>query len=406
MDERRDMPDELEPLVRDGLQHLFDPSFLQTHPLAAFTGAAPSDRIARGRLVRQALLDAIQALHPGASVTATSTGWRAYRILELRYVGGHDVAEVARELALSKRQFHRVHSRALQAVTSVLRERWGRVGPPAPVRSAAADRRAAELTRLEARSLLLDEPASAVDLVEVLQGVRDLVKPLCATLGATIRLELPAQPVAVTGERVALRQALLAVIVHALRAAPGSGLVVRVDRQQSLVEVEIRGQRPDDPETLSMGLRECQPFVEALGGSVELSSRTAEPAGSTIALRLPAADRPVLLVVDNSPDFVRLVERYLAGYDWQVLGTGDVDQAFQLARQRRPSVIVLDAVIPGRDGWELLLELKRSRETRQIPVVLCSVLDEPGLALSLGAASYLHKPIDQAQLVGALSRFR
>jgi CheY-like chemotaxis protein len=69
-------------------------------------------------------------------------------------------------------------------------------------------------------------------------------------------------------------------------------------------------------------------------------------------------------------------------------------------------VILLDAVIPGRDGWELLLELKRSRETREIPVVLCSVLDEPGLALSLGAASYLHKPIDQAQLVGALSRFR
>jgi CheY-like chemotaxis protein len=62
--------------------------------------------------------------------------------------------------------------------------------------------------------------------------------------------------------------------------------------------------------------------------------------------------------------------------------------------------------MPGRDGWELLLELKRDRGTREIPVVLCSVLDEPRLALSLGAAGYLHKPIDQGQLVGALSRFR
>jgi CheY-like chemotaxis protein len=62
--------------------------------------------------------------------------------------------------------------------------------------------------------------------------------------------------------------------------------------------------------------------------------------------------------------------------------------------------------MPGRDGWDLLLDLKRDRRTREIPVVFCSVLDEPGLALSLGAADYLHKPIDQPRLVASLERLR
>lgn len=60
-------------------------------------------------------------------------------------------------------------------------------------------------------------------------------------------------------------------------------------------------------------------------------------------------------------------------------------------------------VIPGRDGWELLLELKQLPSTREIPVVICSVLDEPAVAIALGAAVYLQKPIDQDRLLAALT---
>jgi CheY-like chemotaxis protein len=404
MDGRIDAPDELVALVRDGLQHLFDPAYLQTHALAAFTDAAPSDRIARGRLVRQALLDAIQALHPGSSVTAASHAWRAYRILELRYVAGHEVGDVAAQLALSKRQYHREHHRAIEAVASVLRERAGAPGTPAPAVSSDSGANGSDLTRLEAQRLVEEDGAKAIDVAEVLRGVRDLVQPLCTQLGATLHLEVPTQPLAVAGERIALRQALLTCITHALQAARGGRLCVRVVRQESSVEVGVAAPPGVDAERLRLGVRECQPFVGALGGSIELA--TLPDASSELRLRLRAADRPILLVVDNNPEFVRLVERYMTGYDWQVVGAGDVEHALALARQRRPWAILLDAVIPGRDGWELLLELKRDRETREIPVVLCSVLDEPELALSLGAAGYLHKPIDQGQLVGALSRFR
>ena len=404
MDGRIDAPDELVALVRDGLQHLFDPAYLQTHALAAFTDAAPSDRIARGRLVRQALLDAIQALHPGSSVTAASHAWRAYRILELRYVAGNEVGDVAAQLALSKRQYHREHHRAIEAVASVLRERGRAPGTSPPAAPSDPGANGSDLTRLEAQRLVEEDGAKPIDVAEVLRGVRDLVQPLCTQLHAALHLELPTHPLAVAGERVALRQALLTCITHALPAARGGRLCVRVARQESSVEVGVAAPPGGDAERLRLGLRECQPFVGALGGSIEL--RTLPDSSTELLLRLRAADRPILLVVDNNPEFVRLVERYMTGYDWQVVGAGDVEHALALARQRRPWAILLDAVIPGRDGWELLLELKRDRGTREIPVVLCSVLDEPELALSLGAAGYLHKPIDQGQLVGALSRFR
>lgn len=58
--------------------------------------------------------------------------------------------------------------------------------------------------------------------------------------------------------------------------------------------------------------------------------------------------------------------------------------------------------MPGRDGWDFLQALKASPATRTIPVIVCSVLDEPEVALSLGAAAYLQKPIDQRRLLTTL----
>jgi Amt family ammonium transporter len=100
-----------------------------------------------------------------------------------------------------------------------------------------------------------------------------------------------------------------------------------------------------------------------------------------------------------------LVERFLVGSAWTVVGAASVDDAYALARHRRPAAILSDVVIPGRDGWELLLELKQRASTRDIPVIICSVLDEPAVAIALGAAAYVQKPINQQQLLAVLAPF-
>ena len=63
----------------------------------------------------------------------------------------------------------------------------------------------------------------------------------------------------------------------------------------------------------------------------------------------------------------------------------------------------MDVMMPKVDGWELLLSLKAGVETRDIPIIICSVLNEPEMALALGAAAYIPKPVIQGDLLRALA---
>jgi CheY-like chemotaxis protein len=70
----------------------------------------------------------------------------------------------------------------------------------------------------------------------------------------------------------------------------------------------------------------------------------------------------------------------------------------------KPYAITLDIMMPGFDGWQVLTELKRDAETREIPVIVCSILEQQERGFSLGAADYLLKPILEDDLVNALNR--
>jgi hypothetical protein len=72
--------------------------------------------------------------------------------------------------------------------------------------------------------------------------------------------------------------------------------------------------------------------------------------------------------------------------------------------ETQPDVITLDVMMPNMDGWQVLRALAQNPATAKIPVVVCSVLREPEVALSLGARAYLKKPIDPLMLVETLAR--
>jgi CheY-like chemotaxis protein len=78
--------------------------------------------------------------------------------------------------------------------------------------------------------------------------------------------------------------------------------------------------------------------------------------------------------------------------------------ALELASRCHPKAITLDILLPDRDGWEVLAELKASPRTRDIPVVIVSVLDQPTLGYRLGASDYLVKPVERDALLHALKR--
>lgn len=130
----------------------------------------------------------------------------------------------------------------------------------------------------------------------------------------------------------------------------------------------------------------------------------AEP---TTGLRKVApADRKTILVVEDELQVIHLYERYLSNHGYRVVSVKNPTQAFELARDLQPYAITLDVMMPGRDGWHVLQDLKGSPATEHIPVIICSILESQEKGFRLGAAGYLMKPILEEDLIGALNRLK
>ena len=109
-----------------------------------------------------------------------------------------------------------------------------------------------------------------------------------------------------------------------------------------------------------------------------------------------------ILVVDDEPDITALVAYHLAKAGYRVSTAANGSDALRAAREERPDVVVLDLMLPGVAGLEVLAELRARPETRDVGVILLTAMrDEPDRikGLSLGADDYLTKPFSPAELV-------
>jgi CheY-like chemotaxis protein len=145
--------------------------------------------------------------------------------------------------------------------------------------------------------------------------------------------------------------------------------------------------------------------------------------GTTFTVRLPVDVQPAcapvpagsrtsengngtVVVIDDDPATRQLLVRMLDKEGFRVFEAATGEEGLELARTERPDVITLDVLMPGLDGWGVLAALKSDPALAAIPVVMLSVTDERNLGFSLGAAEYLTKPIERAQLSAVLSRYR
>jgi two-component system phosphate regulon response regulator PhoB len=113
-----------------------------------------------------------------------------------------------------------------------------------------------------------------------------------------------------------------------------------------------------------------------------------------------AAARRVL-VVDDEPDITGLVAYHLAKAGYRVSTAANGPDALKAAREERPDIVVLDVMLPGVSGYDVLAELRRREETRDVGVILLTARrEEPDRirGLSLGADDYLTKPFSPAEL--------
>jgi PAS domain S-box-containing protein len=111
-----------------------------------------------------------------------------------------------------------------------------------------------------------------------------------------------------------------------------------------------------------------------------------------------------ILVIDDDPDAVYLLQENLDQQEFEISGCRNGLDGLQTARQRHPQAILLDILMPGADGWQVLHDLKNDPTTADIPVILHTIVDKKALGFQLGAAAYLLKPLDPVAVREALER--
>ncbi len=302
-----------------------------------------------------------------------------------------------------------------------------------------------DLARVEAGRLeLRPEPLDVgLAVIEAVNGLRPLADR------KNLQVLTDARSFNVVVDRGRFRQILYNLISNAIKYTPDGGSInVTATRAGSEIRIAVAdsgvGIVPEDHGRVfeefrqvgdpserqpgsGLGLAVTKRLAEAHEGRIELESVRGQ--GSTFTLVLPAAPEDVdapasnmapteaveaergsapvgdILVIEDDPSAVRLLREYLEGAGFRVRIAATGETGIRSARNERPAAIVLDVLLPGMDGWEVLRRLKADTELQDVPVVIVTVVEEREVGLALGAVDYLVKPINREALLGCLTRF-
>jgi len=174
-----------------------------------------------------------------------------------------------------------------------------------------------------------------------------------------------------------------------------------------------------------LGLSICKKFAHLMQGRIEVESTVGT--GTCFTFVVPAVAVDVsddesessntdegetetteglakVLVVDDDETSRNLSKRILSKRGYAVITADGGAEGIELAKQLHPDIIVLDVLMPGMDGWQVLEKLRDLPETADIPIIMQSMLSERELGLSLGADDYLTKPVDKSDLPAAVRK--
>ena len=154
-----------------------------------------------------------------------------------------------------------------------------------------------------------------------------------------------------------------------------------------------------------------------MGGDVGVSSEKGK--GSVFSIYVPRIcseqedisemnvenidDENICVLIDDDVAMHDLIRRTIVKAGMRLIGATDGEQGLKMIREVKPKLILLDVLMPGRDGWSILKECKTDEEIKDIPVVMVSQMSQEKLASSLGADDYLTKPIDRAKFLKTVS---
>jgi CheY-like chemotaxis protein/two-component sensor histidine kinase len=296
-----------------------------------------------------------------------------------------------------------------------------------------------DLSKIEAgrMELALEDVTVASAFAEVTSALYPLAEKKSQALLQQVEPNLH-----VRADAMRFKQVLMNLAGNAIKFTPEGGRIELAARQvDNQVRVEVRDNGPGIPpeqqqrifeaffrltqtgaatEGTGLGLAITARLVELHRSKLEIESKPGdgtcfyfllplhvfaldEPAQTTKAT--PRAGKtPRSLIVEDNAATGQLIQSQLTSSGYETLRCDQPERATEMAAEHQPDAITLDLLMQPVHGLEVLLQLKNDPRTLNIPIIVVTIVDQPGIGTALGADEYLVKPVDKATLLAGVER--